>query len=59
MTFVEVQNIVGDPHEKRTNVDGTISWWYFVRSSLSPLMDGSMEIQFDAGGRVMRMLNDH
>jgi hypothetical protein len=54
MTFVEVQNIVGDPHEKRTNVDGTISWWYF-----SPLMDGSMEIQFDAGGRVMRMLNDH
>jgi hypothetical protein len=59
MTFVEVQKNVGDPHEiKRSPNGASIRWVYYVRSSLSPVIDGFVIIEYDRDGRVENMYED-
>jgi outer membrane protein assembly factor BamE (lipoprotein component of BamABCDE complex) len=52
MTFEEVRNAIGDPHEMFSNHDGSTSWSYYVPSSFSPIEDGLFTVEFDAKGRM-------
>jgi hypothetical protein len=52
MTFDEVENAIGAPHEKIARIDGATTWRYYVPSSFSPVVDGLFSIEFDANGRM-------
>jgi hypothetical protein len=52
MTFDEVRTALGEPHEEFSNHDGTTSWRYFVPSSLSPIMDGFLGVEFGREGHM-------
>jgi outer membrane protein assembly factor BamE (lipoprotein component of BamABCDE complex) len=60
MTADEVETAIGQPHKKIRGGDGTASWWiYYMRSSLSPLIDGHVGVEFDRNGRVRTLFEDH